>query len=151
MAKENNNTVKNAIKAYLDKRAAEDEQFAVSYAKPNKSIDECFRYIIGEVHNKGNAVYLSDAEVFGMAVHYYDEDDIKIKKLPNGTQVSSGSSSTDVKLTKAEKDKIKETKVCKTCKRFRPHTNTDDGPLWWVEPAAHDNKCPNHYNNNKQS
>ena len=78
------NQVKDAIKAYLDKRAKEDRLFAASYAKPNKSIDECFDYIIGEVRKKGTMVYMSDEEVFGMAVHYYDEDDIKVSKLPNG-------------------------------------------------------------------
>lgn len=41
----NQNGVKDAIKAYLDKRAQEDTLFAVSYAKTNKSIDECFDYI----------------------------------------------------------------------------------------------------------
>ena len=108
MSKENN-TVKNAIKAYLDKRAAEDELFALSYAKPNKSIDECFQYIIGEVHKKGNAVYLSNEEVFGMAVHYYDEDDIKIEKLPNGVRAkATGALAPAVELTEEEKAQIKE-------------------------------------------
>lgn len=108
MSKENN-TVKNAIKAYLDKRAAEDELFAQSYAKPNKNIDECFQYIVGEVHKKGNAVYMSDEEVFGMAVHYYDEDDIKIEKLPNGVRAkATGAPAPAVELTEEEKAQIKE-------------------------------------------
>lgn len=84
MSNKENNPVKNAIKAYLDKRAQEDTLFAASYAKENKSIDECFDYIIGEVRKKGNAVYMSDDEVFGMAVHYYDEDDIKVSPTPTG-------------------------------------------------------------------
>ena len=56
----NQNGVKDAIKAYLDKRAQDDTLFAASYAKQNKSIDECFEYIVGEVRKKGNMVYLSD-------------------------------------------------------------------------------------------
>lgn len=83
MSNKENNPVKNAIKAYLDKRAQEDTLFAASYAKENKSIDECFDYIIGEVRKKGNAVYMSDDEVFGMAVHYYDEDDYTAMPLPS--------------------------------------------------------------------
>jgi hypothetical protein len=47
----NNNQAMNAIKAYLERRAAEDVQFAESYAKPGKSIDECYRYILGEARN----------------------------------------------------------------------------------------------------
>lgn len=100
-----NNSVKAAIKAYLDKRASEDEQFAASYAKPNKSIDQCFAYIIGEVKKEGNAVYKSDTEVFGMAVHYYDEDNIKVSELPDGCKVSA---SAPVELTEEEKKIAKE-------------------------------------------
>lgn len=83
------NPVKQAIKAYLDDRAKNDELFAQNYAKKNKNIDECFDYIIGEVRKKGTQVYMTDAEVFGLAVHYYDEDDIKINKLPKETKVSA--------------------------------------------------------------
>ena len=71
-----------AIKRYLDERAKNDEQFAVSYAKENKSIKECCEYIIGEVRKcGGNVVAKSDEEVYGLAVHYYDEDDIKVSKV----------------------------------------------------------------------
>lgn len=76
------NTVRDVIKAYLDERAKNDELFAQNYAKKNKNIDECLKYVIGEAKKKGNAVYMTDAEVFGLAVHYYDEDDIKINRLP---------------------------------------------------------------------
>lgn len=99
------NGVKDAIKAYLDKRAQEDTLFAASYAKQNKSIDECFDYIIGEVRKKGNAVYMSDEEVFGMAVHYYDEDDIKVSKLPRNEHVKV--SQPKVELTDEEKEEAK--------------------------------------------
>lgn len=104
MSKEQNH-VKDAIKAYLDERAKNDEQFAQSYAKANKNIDECFDYVIGEAHKRGNAVYMTDAEVFGLAVHYYDEDDIMINKLPKGTKVSASSSAPAVELSEEDKAK----------------------------------------------
>lgn len=102
MSKEQNH-VKDAIKAYLDGRAKNDEQFAQSYAKANKNIDECFDYVIGEVRKRGNAVYMTDAEVFGLAVHYYDEDDIKINRLPEGTYVSASVPAVEL----SEEDKAK--------------------------------------------
>ena len=75
------NPVKQAIIAYLDNRAKTDELFAVAYAKPNKNIDECFDYIVGEARKQGgNAVYVSDEVVFGWAVHYYDEDNLIVEK-----------------------------------------------------------------------
>lgn len=67
---------KQTISSYLTKRANEDELFAESYKKENKSIDECINYIFGEVQKSGCNGF-ADEEIYGMAVHYYDEDDIK--------------------------------------------------------------------------
>ena len=50
-------------------------------AKPNKKIDECYDYIISQAKKRGDSVVcMSDDEVFGLAVHYYDEDNIKVNK-----------------------------------------------------------------------
>ena len=108
MSKEQNH-VKDAIKVYLDERAKNDEQFAQCYAKANKNIDECFDYVIGEVRKRGNAVYMTDAEVFGLAVHYYDEDDIKINRLPEGTYVSASAQA--VELSEEDKEEAYEQAV----------------------------------------
>lgn len=40
------------IKEYLDKRASEDELFAKDYAKENKSIKECCRFIMNETNDE---------------------------------------------------------------------------------------------------
>lgn len=82
------NPFETIIKAYLDKRAKEDELFAKTYAKENKTIQKCCLYIIGEAQkkkfdtSKGSMAALPDDEVYGMAVHYYDEDDMEIDKIP---------------------------------------------------------------------
>lgn len=69
-----------AIKNYLDERAANDPQFARNYAKKDKDIDKCFKYIVGVASKRAvsGACCMTSDEVFGLAVHYYDEDDIKI-------------------------------------------------------------------------
>ena len=83
MGKENQ-SFKQVIQSYLEQRAKRDSLFATSFAKQNKNIDECCNYIIGEAKKRGgNAVFMSDDEVFGLAVHYYDEDDIKVSKQTN--------------------------------------------------------------------
>lgn len=71
----------NAIKAHLDKMAAQDEAFAKKYAdkcaSEVDSIASCCKYITNEVRSKyrtGNSAVLTDAKVFGMAMHYYDEN-----------------------------------------------------------------------------
>lgn len=96
-----------AIKNYLDNRAKSDELFAAKYANPKKSIDECCKYITGEAYAraKNGCAVISDEEVYGMAVHYYDEENIEIRKQPAGTKVSS--KTTKVKLTKAEKEEAR--------------------------------------------
>lgn len=106
MSKKEMNPVKQAIKNYLDSRAKTDELFAKAYAKENKNIDECFDFVVGEAKKQGgNAVYVPDEVVFGWAVHYYDENDIKVDKLPENMKVSAKSS---VELTEDEMEKARE-------------------------------------------
>ena len=89
MGKENQ-SAKQVIQSYLEERAKRDPLFATSYAKPNKKIDECYDYIISQAKKRGGSVVcMSDDEVFGLAVHYYDEDDIKVSKQ-NNYKVSAG-------------------------------------------------------------
>ncbi len=68
------------IRRYLDERAKTDTLFAASYAKENKSINECWTYIVSEARKRasGNCCCMTSEEVFSLAVHYYDEDEIKI-------------------------------------------------------------------------
>lgn len=77
------NEFEKVIKEYLESRAKTDDLFAKSYAKEGKSIKECCNYIIQEVKKSGREGF-ADEEIFSMAVHYYDEDNIKVdKKTPN--------------------------------------------------------------------
>lgn len=95
------------IKDYLDKRAATDPQFATAYAKENKNLKECFQYIMGEARKRGTSVCMSDDEVFSLAVHYYDEDDIKIEPAPKAS-VSTSKPAAKVALTEEEKAEARE-------------------------------------------
>ena len=63
-------TFKAVIQNYLEYRASTDELFAPRFANPLKSIDECCKYIIGEVYKSGMNGF-DDDEIFSMAVHYY--------------------------------------------------------------------------------
>lgn len=99
---------KDTIQKYLQERAVEDPLFAPKFTNPNKSIDECCRYIMGEARKRGTSVVMSDAEVFGMAVHYYDEENIKIEKVSAGCFVSS---SHKVELSEEEKNAAREAAI----------------------------------------
>ena len=93
---------KDTIKAYLDQRAQSDPLFATSYQKTGKSIDECCNYIVQEVQ-KMHVNGLADDEVFGLAVHYYDEDNLGEIKAVNCKVVVNHT----VELTEEEKEKAR--------------------------------------------
>ena len=59
--------------------------------------------MMGEARKRGNAIAISDEEVYGRAVHYYDEDDIKITRLPAGEKASVSSPAKPVELTEEDK------------------------------------------------
>ena len=69
--------LKQTIQAYLEQRAANDELFAPVYANPDKNIDDCVTYILNTVKASGCCGF-DDAEIYSMAVHYYDEPEIEV-------------------------------------------------------------------------
>lgn len=85
MAQKGTEKFKETIKAYLDKLAGSGD-FALSYANPNKSLDECIDYILTQVKSSGCAGF-TDEEIYGMAVHYYDEENPGEIKRGLGGQV----------------------------------------------------------------
>lgn len=92
------------IKSYLDARvAAGDTVLADKLANPKKSIEECCRYICEEVRKTGRQGF-ADAEIYGMAIHYYDEDDMKVAEKVDCKVVINK----EIQLTEEEKAKIAE-------------------------------------------
>ena len=70
---------KRTIQMYLEQRAAEDTLFARNYRNPAKNIDDCVTYILNYVQRSGCNGF-TDGEIFGQAVHYYDENEIEVGK-----------------------------------------------------------------------
>ena len=74
----------------MENRAKTDSLFAETYRKANKSIEECIKYIYSKARKLakgGNAVGVDEATVYGWAVHYYDEDNIKVDKVQERVEV----------------------------------------------------------------
>ena len=89
---------KRTIKEYLDGKARTDELFAVSYAKENKNLDDCITFILNQVKASG-CCGMTDDEVWSLAIHYYDEDNIDVgKPISCGVVVNH-----KVELTEEEK------------------------------------------------
>lgn len=91
------------IKAFLDKQSADDPLFAKKYSNPKKNIKDCCTYILNAVKKSGRNGFTDD-EVYGMAMHYYDEDNIKVGSPVSGTVVVNH----HVELTEEEKQQARE-------------------------------------------
>lgn len=68
---------KQTIEKYLQGLAEEDFLFRDAYTNPKKNIDECCNYIFSQVQ-KAECNGFADAEIYGMAVHYYTEEDLQV-------------------------------------------------------------------------
>ena len=97
---------KKAIKAYLDERAESDALFAASYAKEGKNLDDCITYIINQVKASGCCGWERN-EIFGLAVHFFDQDDIEVGERIDCTIVVPN----HIELTKEEKKEARQNAI----------------------------------------
>lgn len=70
---------KTAICNYLREVCKREPSFVEKVKNPNKDIDKCLDYIIGEVKESGRQGFADD-EIYSLALHYYDESDENLKK-----------------------------------------------------------------------
>ena len=108
--KENKGTqaFNDTIKAYLEERAENDALFAVKFANPSKSVDDCVTYILNQVQKSGCNGF-EDDEIFGMAVHYWEESEIEVGKPVNCQVVVNHT----VELTEEEKEEARQEAIAK--------------------------------------
>ena len=111
------------IRTYLDRMAENDVLFAVKYANPSKSLSDCVTYILNQVQKSGCSGF-EDDEIFGMAVHYWEESEIEVGNPINCQVVVNHT----VELTEEEKeqarqDAIKKLRDEEMAKMRRPKTS----------------------------
>lgn len=117
------------IKAYLEERAENDALFAVKFANPSKSVEDCVTYIINQVQKSGCNGF-EDAEIYGMAVHYWEENEIEVGKPINCKVVVNHT----VELTEEEKEqarqdainRLRDEEMAKMRKPIQPKKTTDN-------------------------
>jgi len=68
---------KDVITVFVATKAIKDDNFAKSLGKEGKNIDDCITYILNTVKKSGCTAF-TDEEIYGMAIHYYDEDKIEV-------------------------------------------------------------------------
>lgn len=87
------------------------EDIKENLKKENKSLKECFDYILIEISKtakrEGQEGYASgdDEEIYALAVHYYDEDNIKVEKK---NFVTNADGSADPRKLSVAKNPIKD-------------------------------------------
>lgn len=115
------------IKAYLDERAQNDELFAVSYAKENKNMDDCVTFILNQV-KRSKCMGLSDEEVYSLAVHFFDEDDIEIgNPIACNVIVNHTVELTEEEKAKARQEALKEYQA-EQLRKMQKRTNKPKTP-----------------------
>ena len=110
-----------AIKAYLEKQASEDKAFQQKYVErmmsDKNSIIQCCSYIIKQVRESKRTAY-TDAEIYGMALHFFDEGLTYDGKAPAVRVVSPGDELTEERMV-AKKPERKQ----------KPKPSVDDAQL----------------------
>ena len=89
---------KETIKTYLDQRADKDELFRAKYESNARPIEDVVTYILNQVQQSGCHGFHDD-EIYGMAVHFYEENITDIGKSINCNVVINH----QVELTEEEK------------------------------------------------
>jgi hypothetical protein len=103
---------KKVLQDHLEARAAGDEVFASTYAKTSKNLDDCAIYILNQVQSSGRMGF-ADEEVYGMAVHYYEEDEIEI----GGNVSAHVVVNKEIQLSPDELEKAKATALANVIRR----------------------------------
>ena len=118
---------KQTIKAYLDERAQNDELFAVSYAKESKNMDDCVTFILNQV-KRSKCMGLTDEEVYSLAVHFFDEDDIEIgNPIACNVIVNHTVELTEEEKAQARQDALKEYQA-EQLRKMQKRTNKPKTP-----------------------
>ena len=84
------NDLKSYIEMLIKQQSEKDAEFKALLSKPNKSIEECAKFLQGEAYKEAEkqkgtcrCVGWSDATMTGQIIHYYQEDSIKAQELPS--------------------------------------------------------------------
>lgn len=93
------------IAAHLELCAVRDPKFKEKLENPKKSISDCITYILNQVQ-KSECNGFQDEEIFGMAMHYYDEENVEVKPILGGVQIKTNHPDPKVAKTKGSNPTI---------------------------------------------
>ena len=99
-----------AIKTYLDNYAEENEFFKTKYSNVEKTIKGCVKFIydIAKKHATNNVCGISDDQVYYLARHYFEEEDINFEVKEIEVPKVEHTKETKTETTNPVKSKAKE-------------------------------------------
>lgn len=118
------------IAEYLNLRAATDPLFAPNLAKPHKNIEDCITYILKQVQQSACNGF-EDEEIYSMAVHYYDEDDLDVGSpvtchvVVNHTIVLTEEEKAEARKQAIQQHQVQELRRLQEPKRVKAKASTD--------------------------
>ena len=118
------------IAEYLNLRAATDTLFAPNLQKPHKSIEQCITYILNQVQKSGCNGF-DDDEIYSMAIHYYDEEDLEVGSpiachvVVNHTIVLSEEEKAEARKQAIQQYQAQELRRLQEPKRVKSKTSTE--------------------------
>lgn len=129
------------IAEYLNLRAATDPLFAPNLAKPHKNIEDCITYILKQVQQSGCNGF-EDDEIYSMAIHYYDEDDLEVGSpvachvVVNHTIVLTEEEKAEARKQAIQQYQAQELRRLQESKRVKAKASTDSEQV--PEPSLFD-------------
>ena len=71
-----------SMESFIRQKMDANDLFAKKVCNPKKNIEDCITYVINTIE-KSRYKGLCDNDVYSLAVHYYEEDDIEVGKPIN--------------------------------------------------------------------
>ena len=106
------NNAEKIIIDYLEENAS--DMLVEKINRCNKPMSDCFKFITSQAKKKqqGGCACISDAEVFGWAVHYYEEEgNVSEKDLPKDIKVEVKVNDNGIKTAAVKEVPVKEKKA----------------------------------------
>ena len=129
------------IAEYLNLRAATDPLFAHKLRKPHKNIEDCITYILKQVQQSACNGF-EDDEIYSMALHYYDEDDLDVGSpvachvVVNHTLVLTEEEKAEARKQAIQQYQAQELRRLQEPKRVKAKASTDSEQV--PEPSLFD-------------
>ena len=128
---------KTIIKRFLANKAMTDELFEKYYTNEKKNIDDCVTFILNSVKKSGECGFTDD-EIFSMAIHYYQEDNIEVGAPISGVTIINNRK---VELTEEEKAEARQRAIDQLANEIKNKTKAKPTPKATPAPAKKDTKA----------